>query len=111
VNRKDFLKSCACGLCACATAGLIPSANLSAAETAKPEDWRLPFVKDRFAKLLQILADKVDEKTINEILRQLGRHCASTSPVVNRHKGDIDGYISDSKKLANEILPTIGKRA
>jgi len=91
-------------MCACATAGLIPSADLSAAEPAKPEDWRLPFVKDRYAKLLQILADIVDEKTVNEILRQLGRHCASTLPVVNRHKGDIDGYISAFKQQANEDI-------
>ena len=104
MDRKEFLKSCVCGVCACATAGLIPSAELSAAEPAKPEDWRLPFVKDRYAKLLQILGDKTDEKTINEILRQLGRHCASTSQIANLHKGDIDGYISESKKQYNEDI-------
>jgi hypothetical protein len=104
MNRKDFLKSCACGLCACATTSLIPSADLSAAEAAKTEDWRLPFVKDRYAKLLQILGDKVDEKTMNEILRQLGRNCASTMPIINQHKGDIEGFITDFKNKYHEDI-------
>jgi hypothetical protein len=104
MDRKEFLKSCVCGICACATASLIPSADLSAAEPAKPEDWRLQFVKIRYAKLLQILGDKLDEKTMNDILQQMGRHCASTMTVVNGHKGDIDGFISEFKQKYHEDI-------
>jgi hypothetical protein len=107
MDRKEFLKTCACG-CACAAACLVPSAagsaNASADEAPKPEDWRLPFVKDHYAKLLQIIADKTDEKTLDEILRQLGRYCASMSALVNRHRGDIDGYISDFKNQYHDDI-------
>ena len=104
MDRKEFLKSCACGICACAGASLIRPAELSAAEPAKSDDWKLPFVKEHYAKLLRILADKLDDKTVNEILQQLGRYCASRMRVINGHKGDIDGYISDFKKQYNEDI-------
>lgn len=104
MNRNEFLKSCICGVCACATTGLVSQSTLPAAETAKTEDWRLPFVKERYSKLMQILGDKVDEKTINEILRQLGRNCASGMPIINQYKGNIEGFITAFKQKANEDI-------
>lgn len=93
-----------------ATAGLISPVELCAAEPAKSDDWQLPFVKRRYAKLLEILGDKIDGKTINEILRLLGRHCAFTLPLIQQHKGDVEGYISAIKRLFKDKLLMSGLR-
>lgn len=104
MNRKEFLKNCVCGFCACATVNLISPTASTAEETSNSEDWRLSFVKKRYAKLLEILVDRMDEKAMNEILRQLGRSCASMLPLIQQHKGDIEGFIREFKKLANEDI-------
>src|ERR1700690_4212461 len=76
MNRKEFLKNCACGLCTCAAVGLIAPESAPGAETKAPEDWRLKFVKERYAKLLGILSSRMDEKTLNETLFELGTYCS-----------------------------------
>jgi hypothetical protein len=64
MNRKEFLKNCACGLCTCAAAGLIAPESAPGAEARASDDWRWPFVKSRYAKLLEILSTRMDEKTL-----------------------------------------------
>jgi hypothetical protein len=99
MDRKEFLKSCACGLCACAAASLIPSAELCAAEPAKPNDWRLPFVQKRYAKLLELLSGRMDEKAINELLLDLGADCSSSDDKnMKKFRGDPEGYRKAAKK-------------
>ncbi len=94
MNRVEFLKTCAGGLCACALVGVPASATESAPAVApKPEDWRLPFIKRRYAKLLETMQDRVGEQALNDILQAQGRYCASTADMIARHKGDIDGFI------------------
>ncbi len=93
MNRKEFLKNCAGGLCACAAVSMVPAAGLSAAETGKTEDWRLPFVKKRYAKLIEILSSRMDEKTLNDVLLEVGTYCSSLSDDwIIKHRDDIDGY-------------------
>jgi predicted ArsR family transcriptional regulator len=97
MNRIEFLKTCAGGLCACAAFG-VPTAAIAESATAeppKPEDWRLQFIKRRYAKLLENLEGRVGERTLDEILQQQGRFCASTTEMIQKHKGDIDGFIQD----------------
>jgi hypothetical protein len=105
MDRIQFLKNCACTLCSCAAAGVIAPTSLSAEEKKSPEeDWRFSFIKDRYAKLMSILAEQMDEKTLSGILRQLGAHCASRFPLIQQHKGDIAGFIREFKKQANEEI-------
>ncbi len=95
MNRIEFLKTCAGGLCACAAFGA-PAAAIAestAPEVPKAEDWRLQFIKQRYAKLLENLEGRVGERNLNEILQQQGRFCASKVEIVQKHKGDIDGFI------------------
>jgi len=47
MNRKEFLKNCACGFCTCATIGLLAPESAPGAEATDPKDWRLRFVKER----------------------------------------------------------------
>jgi hypothetical protein len=72
MDRKQFLSTCAAGLCACAAGSLIPASSLSAAEPASPEDWRLTFVKERYAKVLQMLSERLSEKELDKFLREVG---------------------------------------
>jgi hypothetical protein len=93
MNRKEFLKNCAGGLCACAAVSMVPAASLSAAEPAKNEDWRWTFVKQRYAKMLEILSSRMDEKALNETLHEVGSFCSSTQDDWTiKHRNDIEGY-------------------
>ena len=93
MNRTEFLKTCAGGLCGCAAIGLLAAGNLSAAETPAPEDWRFQFIKQRYAKLLENLGGRVGDQALNEILQQQGRYCGSTAEMARKHQGDIEGFI------------------
>ncbi len=99
MNRKEFLKNCMCGMCSCAVLGLVEPANSSAAETAKPNDWRLLFVQQRFARLLELLSSRMDEKTLNEILFELGSYCSSLDDKRRqKFRGDLEGFRKAVKK-------------
>lgn len=93
MDRKEFLNACAAGVCTCAASGLIPASSLSAAQTPPPEDWRLRFVRQRYARMLQILADRMDEKALNQTLLDMGSFCSSLwDQTVIQHRGDFDGF-------------------
>jgi hypothetical protein len=92
MDRKEFLGACATGLCACAAGALIPVSSLSAAEPATPEDWRPRFVKQRYAKLVQILAERMSPAELDQTLRELGGYCSSLwDQTVIEHRGDFEG--------------------
>ncbi len=105
MERKEFLKTCAGGLCACAAGSLISATQLNAAETPKADDWRVTFVKRRYAKLLEILSQKMDEKTLNETLVGLGTYCSALGDDwIKKFNGDFDAFaksIRDSKSGDN----------
>ena len=99
MNRKQFLKNCACGLCSCAAVGLIAPESAPGAETKAPEDWHLKFVKERYAKLLGILSTRMDEKTLNETLFELGACCSSFGDEwLKKSRGDLEGFRQAVKK-------------
>jgi predicted alpha/beta superfamily hydrolase len=104
MDRKQFLKTCAGGLCLCSAARVVPTAAGADSPAAPADDWRLPFVKKRYAQLLEILGVTVSAETRDEILRQLGRHCASLYPPIQEHRGDVDGFITEFKQRAHEDI-------
>lgn len=90
MDRKQFLKACTGGLCACAATCLPAGAT---AEAAKPEDWRLGFVKKRYAKLIAMLSESMDEATLSKTLGRLGSFCsAEYDETFNKYRGDVEGY-------------------
>jgi hypothetical protein len=101
MNRKEFLKTSVCGLCACTAAGLLTPTSTTAAETQAPEDWRLHFVKRRYAKLLEILSTRLDEKTLNDTLRDLGNFCSSTDWKLESYRGNFEGYAEHIKQSSS----------
>ena len=93
MNRKEFLKNCACGLCSCAAVGLIAPASAPGAEAKAPDDWRLPFIKQRYARLLEILSRRMDEKALNETLFELGTYCSSSNDEsTKKFCGNLEGF-------------------
>lgn len=104
MNRKQFLNTCVGGACACAVTSVIPSSALAADQPKPAEDWRIPFIKRRYGKLLELLEGQMDESKLNDLLQHLGAYCAMSSSHLNAHKGDIDGFIKDFKAMANEDI-------
>jgi len=105
MDRKEFLRTCAGGLCACTTACL--AAPAEAAEAAKPEDWRLPFVKKRYAKLLEILSDEMNDEQLNDTLFKLGHHCSSLgNKTLEKYRGDVEGYAAFIRKTTSADIIT-----
>jgi len=96
MNRKQFLSTCGSGLCACTLLQPIVASASGESETPKPaEDWRIPFVQKRYAKLLDIIKDQTDEKTVEAVLIALGRFCAGGMEMLERNHGDVEGFIKE----------------
>lgn len=104
MDRKEFLRTCAGMFCSCSVAGALTPSEAVKAETKQQEDWRLPFIQTRYAKLIDILADKVSTDDLSEILRQLGYNCSNDWPLTKKYKGNIDGYIQESQRASNENI-------
>ena len=97
MDRKQFLSACTGGLCACA---LAPVVEPAAADAPAAEDCRVPFVKQRYAKLLQVLSDKIGEDKLVETLQELGAFCASTmDDKLAQYHGDVDGFGAFIRKV------------
>jgi hypothetical protein len=102
MDRKQFLSTCTAGLCACAAGSLIPATSLSAAETTNPEDWRLRFVKERYARVLQILSERMSEKELNRFLHDVGSFCSSRwEQFIVEHRNDFEGFRKAIKQGAS----------
>lgn len=104
MNRKEFLKNCACGLCSCTAVGMLAPASSTATETEPVEDWRFPFIKRRYARLFEVLSEKLSDAELTETLLQLGAYCASTGQLLQKHRGDIDGFMNEFKKLSGDDI-------
>ena len=104
MDRKEFLKACTGGLCACAAACLPTAANAAEAPP-KPDDWRLTFVKQRYAKLLNVLSQKMDEPTLSSALQDVGAFCASQrDDKTRKFAGDLDGFCKEMSKGSTTIV-------
>jgi hypothetical protein len=101
MDRKEFLKGCVTGVCACAAACLPKTAF--AADTQK-DDWRLPFVKQRYAKLIKVLGQRMDDKALSASLQELGEFCAAQDDEkMAKFRGDPDGYCMEIEKHGTAV--------
>jgi predicted ArsR family transcriptional regulator len=101
MDRTEFLRGCSGALCACILADGIVPGETCAGDAAPAEDWRLRFVRRRYARLVGILSEKVGEGTLNAILRDLGAYCSSTDPRLSQYRGDLGGYRAHIKETAS----------
>ncbi|MFT3829928.1 MAG: hypothetical protein QM691_09520 [Opitutaceae bacterium] len=99
MERRHFLKSaCTAGLCSCAVASLIAAEEpQSAAPQSPPEDWRIAFGRQRYAKLVSTVATRVDAATFAGIMEEVGRFCGS-SGFAGKFAGDLDGFLAEAER-------------
>ncbi len=84
-------------------AGLLAPPEASASDPVKKsDDWRLPFVNKRYTKLIALLADRLDEKTFNEVFEKLGRDCSASISWIKECRNDPDRYFSILKSRWHE---------
>jgi predicted hydrocarbon binding protein len=102
MKRKEFLKSaCTAGLCSCVGSVLLSGGTLLAGadDTQKESDWRITFVRKRFAKMLEELDESIDKKTKLKILENLGRACASENrDSFSKYKNDPKAFLEYMKQ-------------
>jgi hypothetical protein len=107
MKRNDFLKTCA-GVCGCGLLGLLPPGEARPEGTdgqaaPVPDDLartkaELDGARERFAALLGVMAQRLDEAAYAEILKQLGRECASkNAPFFAKYRGNLDGFTAAAK--------------
>lgn len=99
MDRKEFLRGCFTGACACAVA-CVPAVG---AEPAK-EDWRLGFVKRRYAKLLAGLGKRMEPSALVASLREMGDYCSSEQDEqTKKFAGNVDGFAKEIGKNGSTV--------
>ena len=131
MNRNDFFKKCGAGICGCGVLGLLAplaarAADADAPAAAVPEDIellkrQLEGARERFARLLAVMGEQLDDATRDKILQGLGSQCAQDyGPFFNKYRGDLQGFLDKIKTAWVErtdndektgILRVIGKPA
>ncbi|MCJ7664261.1 MAG: hypothetical protein MUO24_08470 [Desulfobacterales bacterium] len=108
MKRNDFLKTCGAGVCGCGVLGLLAPLAASAEgrdgqTTTGPADdsllkRQLDGAHERFAKLLSIMSENLDEAVRLKILERLGRECAQDySALFQKYRGDLQGFLAKIK--------------
>jgi hypothetical protein len=131
MKRNEFFKTCGAGICGCGVLGLLAplaarAEDTAAATAAVPEDvellkQQLEGARERFAKLLTIMGEQLDNGTRNKILQSLGSQCSQPyAAFFSKHRGDLQGFLDKIKTAWVErteydeksgILRVIGKPA
>jgi hypothetical protein len=129
MKRNEFFKMCGAGICGCGVLGLLAplaaradDATVPAAAAAvDPEllKQQLEGARERFARLLSVMDEQLDEATRGKILQGMGRECSREySPFFNKYRGDLQGFLEKIKTAWVErteydektgILLTVGR--
>ena len=109
MDRQHFLKTCATGICGCGMLGLLGEAPLPAQEInqePKPESdpktlqKTLAGARGRFALLLSLLAQELEEPIRQNILKQLGKACSeSFRPFFEPYAGKPEAFLEKAKAM------------
>ncbi len=98
MNRKEFLESaCGWGLCSCAVFAQ-PAQAAEGDDAAATElgtlKWKLDFMTHRFAKLVAVMSETLDEATLAGLFEAMGRECAKGfKHEFEPFKGDPEGFL------------------
>jgi predicted hydrocarbon binding protein len=99
MTRNEFLKGCAVGACSCSLVTL-SATGTAAAQSSDSEINELKAQREairiRYAKLLGILDEEVDQPTRKRIFERLGRACADQFRAItyDKYKNDIRGFLA-----------------
>lgn len=115
MKRNEFIKTCAAGFCGCGVLGLFaqaedhpesPAGQAQAGQAAATQTPAVPDevaqlrfqydgARERFAKLLAVMHEELDEAARGRVLRRLGRECAlRNAKFFEAHRGDLAGFVA-----------------
>ena len=102
MTRNDFMKCCTAGMCSCAAVALLPP-QAAPAESEDPElarlKWQVDFVQKRFARLVELLDENLDEAARKKVFASLGRdHGREYRFLTDKYKGNLQGFLDDIGK-------------
>jgi hypothetical protein len=98
MQRRQFLQNAGlAGLCSCVVARAFASDPTTPAKPAPEKDWRMEFAKQRYSKLLSVVATQVNEKTFREIVEEVGRFCAESGFSKN-YVGQLEAYLAEMER-------------
>jgi hypothetical protein len=104
MTRDEFIKGL-CTLGACSCAGWMLGVGGSARAEEKPNEevdalkGKLNFMRVRFAKLVGILSDKLDESDRKEVFESMGRECARQfMDLTGKFAGKPEAFLEEIKK-------------
>ncbi len=104
MRRDEFIRTaCTPGFCSFAGLALSAEGLARTEQDANPEldelKWKLDFVRKRFAKLVGILNDNLDESTRNKVFGSLGRECAKMfKDLTGKFAGNPQAFLEEIKK-------------
>ena len=104
MNRAEFLEAaCAWGLCSCAALAAHADQDVSEENSSEIDlgqlRYKLDFVTKRFAKLVQIMADTLDEQTMAGLFEAMGRQCAlEFGHVIDPFRGKPEAFIEEIQR-------------
>ena len=131
MNRNEFIKKCGAGICGCGVLGLLTPLAARAEDTAAPAaavpadvellKQQLEGARERFALLLTIMGEQLDDASRDKILQSLGSQCSQPyAAFFNKYRGNMQGFLDKIKTAWVErteydektgILRVIGKPA
>ena len=79
VTRNEFLRCCAAGVCGCVAGLPAPATAETPAATLEQLQWQLDAARVRYAKLVSLMEENLDEATRKRILDGLGSALASSA--------------------------------
>jgi len=136
MNRNEFIKTCGAGICGCGVLGLLTPLAVRAEAAATPAvaapaasvpadvellKQQLEGARERFAKLLDVMGEQLDDASRDKILQGLGSQCSQDlGPFFNKYRDNLQGFLDKIKTAWVErteydektgILRVIGKPA
>lgn len=130
MKRNDFFKTCGAGICGCGLLGLLAPLAARGEDTAPaaaaPEDLellkqQLEGARERFARMMSVMDEQLDDATRGKVLQGLGRECAKDyGAFFNKYRGDLPGFLAKVKTAWVEqaeydektgVLRVVGKPA
>jgi hypothetical protein len=106
ITRKEFVKSCAAAFCATGMCRATKASPLSPAEEQNQPCNGKEFTETknradaaqlRFARLIEVMEQRLPESDRKQLLHSLGAKCADTyrGPLLDRYQGDIHGFLEE----------------
>lgn len=96
------MRCCSLGMCSCAATVFLPTETAQAQPGNAEMDalkGKLDFVQKRFAKLVEILNENLDEPARKKVWESLGRdHARDYRSLTDRYKGNLRGFLDDIQK-------------